>query len=71
MLEVAEVFDTDTYRAVYTVKLKEAVYVLHGFQKKAKHAIATSQQDLDLIKARFKEAQEHYAENYEKKTKGR
>ena len=37
VLEVVENFDSDTYRAVYTVKLKKAVYVLHVFQKKSKH----------------------------------
>lgn len=33
VLEVIEDFDGSTYRAVYTVKLRSGVYVLHGFQK--------------------------------------
>ncbi|MEH2289996.1 type II toxin-antitoxin system RelE/ParE family toxin [Nostoc sp.] len=41
VLEVVEDFDGDTYRAVYTVKLEEVIYVLHTFQKKYKHGIAT------------------------------
>jgi phage-related protein len=36
VLEVVEDFDGDTYRAVYTVRLAGAVYVLHAFQKKSK-----------------------------------
>lgn len=65
VLEVVEDFDGDTYRAVYTVKFKGVVYVLHAFQKKSKHGIATSNQDIELIKARFKRAKEHYMQNLE------
>jgi phage-related protein len=36
VLEVVEDFDTDTYRAIYTLKLAGVVYVLHAFQKKSK-----------------------------------
>lgn len=34
VLEVVEDFFSDTYRAVYTVKFGDAIYVLHVFQKK-------------------------------------
>jgi phage-related protein len=37
VLEIVEDFETDTYRAVYTVRLRSGVYVLHAFQKKSKH----------------------------------
>ncbi len=63
VLEVVEDFDGDTYRAVYTVKFKGVIYVLHAFQKKSKHGIATPKQDIELIKARFKRAEEHYIQN--------
>lgn len=63
VLEVVEDFDGDTYRAVYTVKFKGVVYVLHAFQKKSKHGIATSNQDIELIKARLNRAKEHYMQN--------
>jgi phage-related protein len=53
VLEVIADDDGNTYRAVYTVKFKGRVYVLHAFQKKSKHGIATPQSDLDLIKARL------------------
>lgn len=66
VLEVVEDFDGDTYRAVYTVKLADVVYVLHAFQKKSKRGIATPKQDIELIEARLKRAQEHHAENYSK-----
>jgi len=62
ILEMVENFDGDTYRAVYTVKLAGVIYVLHAFQKKSKTGIATSKQDIDLIKERLKRAQEHHAE---------
>ena len=66
VLEVVEDFDGETYRAVYTVKLADVVYVLHAFQKKSKRGIATPKQDIELIEARFKRAKEHHAENYSK-----
>src|SRR2546421_9587715 len=56
VLEVVADYDDDTYRAVYTVRLVSAVFVLHCFQKKSKHGIKTSQQDIDLIKQRLAEA---------------
>ena len=54
----------DAFRAMYTVKLKGAVYVLHVFQKKSKKGIATPQADLNLIRKRLKDARKHYEENY-------
>jgi phage-related protein len=56
VLEIAERFDSDTYRAVYTVQLKHGVYVLHAFQKKSTRGIATSQRDIDLIRQRLRQA---------------
>jgi phage-related protein len=58
VLEVVEDHDGNTYRAVYTVRFSEAVYVLHAFQKKAKRGIATPQRDLDLVRQRLARAQE-------------
>lgn len=67
ILEIVENFDGDTYRAVYTVKFEGIVYVLHSFQKKSKHGIATPKQDIDLIEARLKRAKEHYEEYLKQK----
>jgi phage-related protein len=63
VLEIVEDHDGETYRAVYTVKLADAVYVLHTFQKKAKRGIATPKQDIDLIRQRLKAAMEHATGN--------
>jgi phage-related protein len=62
VLEILEDFDTDTYRAVYTVKFEEAVYVLHCFQKRSKSGMSTPKQDLDLIEKRYKQAEKEHQE---------
>jgi phage-related protein len=54
VLEVVEDDQGGTYRAVYTVKFFEAVFVLHCFQKKSKRGIATPKEDMDIINARLK-----------------
>ena len=59
VLEIVEDHDGETYRAVYTVRHKQAVYVLHVFQKKSKHGVATSDGDMDMIVARLKMAEQH------------
>lgn len=60
VLEVVGIHQGDTFRAVYTVKLADAVYVLHAFKKKAKKGIATPRQEIDLIRQRLKAAREHH-----------
>lgn len=57
VLEVVEDNVGGTYRAVYTVKFTEAVFVLHCFQKKSKRGIATPREDMDIIHARLKIAE--------------
>ncbi|KAB0487200.1 Phage-related protein [Pseudomonas reinekei] len=59
VLELIEDFDTDTYRAVYTVRFGRAIYVLHCFQKKSTTGIKTAQCDIDLIRMRLQAAQDH------------
>ena len=66
MLEIVEDFDSNTYRAIYTVKLADVIYVLHTFQKKSKRGISTPKQDIELIEARLKRAKEYHAQNYSK-----
>lgn len=41
VLEVVELHDGNAYRAVYTVRFEEVVYVLHAFQKKSPSGIRT------------------------------
>jgi phage-related protein len=60
VLEVVEDYDGNTYRAVYTVRFADVVYVLHIFQKKSKTGIATPQAEIDKVKARLKTAEEMY-----------
>ena len=62
VLEVISDFDGSTFRAVYTVRLKGTIYVLHAFQKKSKRGIATPKSEMDKVKARLKEAQRLHAE---------
>ncbi|WP_420126861.1 type II toxin-antitoxin system RelE/ParE family toxin [Longimicrobium sp.] len=54
--ELRDDFDRDTYRVVYTVKLTNAVYVLHAFKKKSKFGISTPNHDIDVIRQRYLEA---------------
>jgi phage-related protein len=57
VLEVIEDDAGGTYRAVYTVKFAEAVFVLHCFQKKSKSGIAMPKEDMDIIRTRLKVAE--------------
>jgi phage-related protein len=61
IIEIVEDHRGDAYRAVYTVKFEQVVYVLHAFQKKSRKGIATPQDDIDLIKRRLKVAEQDYA----------
>jgi phage-related protein len=61
VLEIVDDFDGNTYRAMYTVRFAGAVYALHVFQKKSRKGIATPKQDIELVKARLKRAEDHYA----------
>lgn len=53
VLEVIENHHGNTYRAVYTVRYDDAVYVLHCFQKKSKSGIKTPKPDMDKIRERI------------------
>jgi len=58
VLEIIEDWEGNTYRAVYTVRFVESVFVLHVFQKKSKRGVATPKRDLDLIRERWKAAEQ-------------
>jgi phage-related protein len=68
VLEVVDDFDGDTFRAVYTVRFAEAVYVLHAFQKKSRRGIATPRSEIELIRTRLRRAAEDY-ERWQKSEK--
>ena len=60
VFELVEHHDGDTYRAAYTVRFPEVVYVLHAFQKKSPSGIRTAQVDIDLVGRRLKVARQDY-----------
>lgn len=62
VMEIVADTDGDTYRGVYTAKLRGVIYVLHAFQKKSKSGIATPKFEIDKIAARLKEAKALHAE---------
>lgn len=62
VLEIVADHKGDTWRAVYTVRYPEAIYVLHAFQKKSTKGIATSKHDLELIQRRLAEAERLHRE---------
>ena|ERR1035441_9713448 len=59
-VEIVSDYRGDTYRGVYTTRLKGFIYVLHCFQKKSKAGIKTPKQDLELIRRRLKDAESHF-----------
>src|SRR5689334_4503129 len=61
VLEVVISEDGNAYRAVYTVRFEDAVYLLHAFQKKSKSGKATPKMDIALIRRRLNAARDHYA----------
>ncbi len=52
--ELVEDHRGDTFRAVYTVRVGDAIHVLHAFQKKSKSGISTPLPDVNLIEKRLK-----------------
>jgi len=62
VLEIVAPDEGDTYRAVYTIRFHDAIYVLHAFQKKSKKGISTPQKEIELIKQRLAAAEQDYRE---------
>jgi phage-related protein len=62
VLEIIASHHGNTWRAVYTVRFQDAIYVLHVFQKKSTKGIATPTREIDLIKQRLAEAERDYRE---------
>ena len=57
VLEIVSDFDGNTFRAVYTVRIKGVIYVLHAFQKKSKKGISTPKVEIEKIKRRLREVE--------------
>jgi phage-related protein len=68
-MEIVSDFATDTFRAVYTVTFKEAVYVLHCFQKKSPRGRKTARTDVELIRERLNAAREDHQQRYGKEAR--
>ncbi len=66
VFEIVDDYDGDTYRAVYTVRFKEVLYMLHAFQKKSPKGIKTAKVDVELVRSRLKLAQQDYEARYGK-----
>jgi phage-related protein len=69
VFEVIEDFSGDTYRAVYTVRFADVIYVLHAFQKKSTEGISTATTDIAMIKARLRLAHADFEARISKGTK--
>jgi phage-related protein len=63
VLEVVEDHAGDTYRAIYTVRFEQAVYVLHAFQKKSPTGVKTAKTDIEVVHRRLQAAREHHQVN--------
>lgn len=70
VLEIRDNYDGDTFRAVYTVRFAERLYVLHVFQKKSRQGIQTASQDMNLIRVRLRAAEELHQEWLSQQPKG-
>jgi len=66
VLELVESREGNAYRAIYTVRFEEAVYVLHAFQKKSPSGVRTARTDVALVARRLKAAQNDYEALYGK-----
>lgn len=62
VLEIVIPYDGDAFRAVYTVRFKDSIYVLHAFQKKSTRGIATPKREIDLVRRRLADAERHHQE---------
>lgn len=60
VLEIVKNYHGDTWRAIYTVRFGEALYVLHAFQKKSKTGIKTPAHVMATVRSRLKVAEADY-----------
>jgi phage-related protein len=66
VFELVEDYRGATYRAVYTVRFRTVIYVLHAFQKKSPKGIKTARTDVALVARRLRAAQQDYEVRYGK-----
>jgi phage-related protein len=58
VLELALRHRGDAFRVVYALQVGADIWVIHAFQKKSKSGIATSRQEVDLVRDRLKRLKE-------------
>jgi phage-related protein len=62
VLEILALHRGDTWRAFYTVRFHDAIYVLHAFQKKSTKGSTTPTREIERIRQRLAEAERDYRE---------
>jgi phage-related protein len=67
VLELVEDHNRSTYRAVYTVRFADKIYVLHAFQKKSKRGIATPKLEIERVRERLRVAEHLYVSESKKR----
>jgi|ERR1043165_3276909 phage-related protein len=60
VVEIRVHYERNEYRAVYTVRFADCIYVLHVFQKKSKKGIKTPAHVIELIRRRLQAAEKDY-----------
>lgn len=71
VLEIVEDSRGNAYRAVYTIRFEERVFVLHVFQKKSKSGIETPKPDRELIRKRLQAAARRAKELKDEQAQGK
>ena len=59
-MEIVASHQGNAWRAVYTVKIKDAIYVLHVFQKESTKGISTTAREIELIRKRLGDAEREH-----------
>jgi phage-related protein len=57
VIEIVASHRGNAWRAVYTVRFRDTIYVLHVFQKKSTKGIATPDREMDMVRRRLAEAE--------------
>lgn len=60
VMEIVATQQGNAWRAVYTVRFDDAIYVLHVFQKKSTKGIATPAREIELVRKRLADADQDH-----------
>ncbi len=58
VFEIALAHSGNAYRTIYAVRIGEAIWVVHAFQKKSTRGIRTPKREIDLIRERIRRLRE-------------